>query len=66
MYAAHLFNQNEGLDLPVIYGVVTTGNQWKFLKLKSNNVYIDTQDYYINQVEKILGILIAMVNKNVL
>jgi len=63
MYAAHLFNQNEGLELPVIYGVVTTGNQWKFLKLENNYVYIDMRDYYIVQVEKILAILVAMVSK---
>ena len=65
MYAAHLFNQNEGLELPVIYGVVTTGNQWKFLKLENNYVYIDMRDYYIVQVEKILAILVTMVNKKV-
>jgi hypothetical protein len=36
MVAARQFNQQEGTEIPVIYGIVTSGNQWKFLKLLSS------------------------------
>ena len=60
MYASNLFNEKEGLQLPAVYGAVTTGNAWKFLKLENNTVYVDIQDYYIDNVNKIIGILVKM------
>ncbi|MGK7890604.1 MAG: hypothetical protein AB4042_14835 [Leptolyngbyaceae cyanobacterium] len=61
MIAAQQFNQRqEGLDsTQPIYGVVTTGTIWKFLKLVEQSLFIDVQDYYIKEVDKLLGILIA-------
>jgi hypothetical protein len=47
-----------------VYGVVTTGTNWRFLKLKPGTVYIDQHEYYIDRVEKILGILGAIVGFN--
>jgi hypothetical protein len=61
MLAAQIFNQNEGNLVEIIYGVVTTGNIWKFLKLVGSVVFIDQTDYYINEVGKILGILYSAV-----
>jgi len=57
MLAAQLFNQQEGNLITTIYGAVTTGELWKFLKLIGNIVSIDLTDYYITDREKILGIL---------
>jgi len=57
MFAAQLFNQQEGNLITTIYGAVTTGELWKFLKLIGNIVSIDLTDYYITDREKILGIL---------
>ena len=62
MWAARLYNQQENQVLPYIYGVVTTGHAWKFLKLDGNKVYIDIEDYYIKNPEKILAILTYMIN----
>ncbi len=56
MLASQIFNQKEDLNLN-IYGVVTTGIIWKFLKLKENLLYIDIKEYYINELNQILGIL---------
>ena len=64
MYASRIFNEREGLQLPVIYGAVTTGNTWKFLKQESNNVYVDLQEYHIANANKIVAILVEMVNQN--
>ena len=64
MIAAQLFNQQEGNDIDVIYGIVTTGNMWKFLKLQNQIVYIDFSEYYIKDIQKILGILSKSIHDN--
>jgi len=58
MVAAQIFNQKAGSDIKVIYGAVTTGTSWKFLTLEQNILSIDAIEYYINAVDKILGILL--------
>ncbi|MGB3650303.1 MAG: hypothetical protein WBA41_03715 [Rivularia sp. (in: cyanobacteria)] len=58
MVASQIFNQRQNIDIPVIYGVVTTGTAWRFLMLNETKVYIDMVEYYINQVDKILGIIL--------
>jgi hypothetical protein len=63
MYASRLFNEREGVDLARIYGAVTTGNTWKFLKYEDGIAYIDVPEYHITDPEKIVGILVAMVNQ---
>lgn len=52
MVAAQRYNQRDGKELPHIYGVVTTGHAWKFLCLTDSMIYIDREDYYINNPEK--------------
>jgi hypothetical protein len=59
MVAANLFNKQAQNQVAYIYGVVTTGNQWLFMQLQDNLVEIDLNEYYINEPEKIIGILIA-------
>ena len=61
MIAARIFNQREGNDISTIYGTVTTGTNWKFLKLINQVVEIDLTDYYINNIGKILGILSSII-----
>ncbi len=59
MFAAQQFNQREGQAIDTIYGAVTTGEIWKFLKLVGTTASIDLTDYYISpNLNKILGILI--------
>jgi hypothetical protein len=58
MLAAQIFNQNTGSDIDVIYGAVTSGTNWRFLTLSDHSVYIDSNEYFINEVDKILGILL--------
>jgi len=41
IYAAHLFNQQEGKNIPILYGCATTGSEWLFLKFENNTFYID-------------------------
>jgi hypothetical protein len=63
MYAAKLYNEKENRLLPCIYGAVTTGDEWKFLKLAEDTVFIDKPSYYISSIGKIMGILSYMLKK---
>ncbi|MBD2594531.1 hypothetical protein H6G74_09355 [Nostoc spongiaeforme FACHB-130] len=58
MLAAQIFNEREDNNIKTIYGAVTTGDIWKFLKLEGNNLLVDLNNYYIKELNKILGILI--------
>jgi len=57
MLAAQLFNQRQENEIKTIYGSVTTGTNWKFLKLEEQTISIDLNEYFLNNVGKILGIL---------
>jgi len=57
MYAAKIFNEREGNEISPIYGVVTTGEIWKFLKLEGQVIDIDLSEYFLNEMNKIMGIL---------
>jgi hypothetical protein len=59
--AAQLFNQAQGKPIETIYGCVTSGKLWQFLKLKGKDVAIDANEYQVTPVEKILDILKWMV-----
>jgi hypothetical protein len=61
MYAAQIFNKERNNDIPAIYGVVTSGNIWKFLKLENTVVQTEEQTYYLNDLDKIFGILNSIV-----
>lgn len=58
MVAAQIFNQRSGIVKDAIYGAVTSGTNWRFLKLVGNQVWIDDREYFINEVDQILGILL--------
>jgi hypothetical protein len=57
MLAAQLFNEQNGSPSVTIYGVITIGTIWQFLKLEQKTVSIDLSEYYISDIKKILGIL---------
>jgi len=59
MLAAQIFNQREQNSITTIYGVVTTGTNWKFLRLTNHQVEIDLTEYYLSEIDQILGILKA-------
>ncbi len=65
MVAAQRFNQNKNLSIPVVYGSVTTGTQWRFLKLEGSTLTLDLMDYPVPPVEQILGMLIWMIQQGI-
>lgn len=62
MYAAALFNQAQGRTMATLYGVVTTGSAWKFLRLQQTLITVDFTEYFIGNVDRIMGILRTMVS----
>ena len=61
MLAARIFNEREGNQISTIYGCVTSGTNWRFLKLKEQVIEIDLTEYYLIDVNKILGILASAI-----
>ncbi|NET54972.1 MAG: hypothetical protein F6K47_01825 [Symploca sp. SIO2E6] len=64
MVAAQRFNQQKQQPVSAIYGTVTSGTVWRFLKLEGQFVTIDLRDYPLPPVEQILGFLIWMVQND--
>lgn len=62
MIAAQLFNVQRKTPISTIYGVVTTGSLWRFLKLTGQQASVDVIEYPIQQLDAILGILKDIIN----
>jgi hypothetical protein len=58
MVACRIFHERDGGNSPVIHGLVTTGSVWKFLRLEGARLAIDGPEYDLDQLAKILGILL--------
>ncbi|QLE58823.1 hypothetical protein [Nostoc sp. TCL26-01] len=61
MVADQIFNDKSGNQSKTIYGAVTIGTIWQFIKLDGNVVSIDLSEYYIKDIKKILGILYSAI-----
>lgn len=60
MVGAQKFNQKQGNSVSTIYGTVTSGSLWRFLKLENQTVTFDLKEYAMPPAERILGILIQI------
>jgi len=56
MVAAQTLNQRQNNN-QTIYGSVTTGTNWKFMKLFDKVVEVDPNEYFLNNIGKLMGIL---------
>jgi hypothetical protein len=61
MVAARVFNEREGQGPTTIYVAVTTGTNWRFLKLESYYLLVSRQEYFLEPVGRILAILLHCV-----
>ncbi|MFN4261755.1 MAG: hypothetical protein ACK4RK_20940 [Gemmataceae bacterium] len=52
MRGARLYNEREGNPLPFIFGCVTTGESWQFVKLREGEFLIHPERYPIQELEK--------------
>ena len=61
LVAANEFNQQAGRMTRTLYGCVTTGEAWQFLKLNGQRVELAKKRYYLDDVPGILGSWVAVV-----
>ena len=61
MIAAKIFNEQKETRINTIYGIVTTGSIWKFMKLEKT-LHIDVREYYLEQLGKIMGIMLQIIS----
>ncbi len=57
MYAATVANQADGLPPGVVYGIVSTGNVWRILRLTGDLVEIDTDTLLVSDLPRLMGVL---------
>ena len=55
MVGARMLNEQDGVNFPVIYGCVTTGTDWQFLKVENQLITIENNLKYINELPYLLG-----------
>jgi hypothetical protein len=61
MIAVQVFNERAGQSPSTVYGVVTTGTTWRFLRLDGAALAIDRLEYSIEHAGKVLGVLLHCV-----
>ena len=62
MVAAQEFNAASGKPAAPVYGCVTTGEAWQFLRLADHVAELDARRYYLDDPAGILGALSAVVS----
>ncbi len=64
MYAARLWNEKRGEPTQVIYGTITTGESWLFLRYQEGlTIEMDKKVYTLSKLEELLGVLQHIVNQ---
>ena len=64
MVAARQFNRSAQTPERAVFGAVTTGMIWRFLKLDGATAFVDTVEYPIQAAGKIFAILTAVALEN--
>ncbi len=62
MFAARLFNEQHNEPYRIIYGAVTDGYEWVFLRLEDTMLHIDAERYYLRNLSELLGALQTIMN----
>lgn len=62
MEGARLYNEKHKKNISVIWGCVTTGEIWQFLKLENQTAYVDIKRYQLVELPVILGILQTIID----
>lgn len=65
MYGAWLFNQQAGNPINVIYGSVTNGFDWVFLRYQGEVLEIDLTRFTLNDLPELLGALQTVIDSTI-
>jgi hypothetical protein len=60
MVAAQIYNVKNNKAIDIIYGCVTTGALWRFLRLEKNALYIDKLEIPLEPIDRLLGIFLEI------
>jgi hypothetical protein len=58
---AQRFNLRDNTGIDTIYGCITTGEAWQFLKLTGSELTIDSERYYITELGVVLSIFVSII-----
>ncbi|MCI0704883.1 MAG: hypothetical protein L0241_27810 [Planctomycetia bacterium] len=61
MVAALRFNRTQNPEITTVYGCVTDGEGWKFLRLTGTTLEVDVSEYLIAEPARILGVILHFV-----
>jgi hypothetical protein len=56
-------NEDNGAPVKTIYGSVSSGTTWRFMKLEEQTVTVDFTDYPLPPTNVVLGMLIWMIEQ---
>ena len=62
MRGAQVYNKKHNTESHTIYGVITNGTQWIFMRLENDTITFDDNEYLINDLPSILGIFQEIIN----
>ncbi len=62
MIGANLFNEKKGVKVARMYGCVTTGDEWLFMKYENNDLIIDQKKHYLSELSELLGIFQVIID----
>ena len=60
MVGMRVFNDKDGTPFPALYGAVSSGTNWRFLRLEGDVLTIDRPEYHVRETGTILGILVQI------
>lgn len=60
MIAAQRFNLEAGREPAPVYGCISSGTLWRFLRLIDRQISIDVENYLLTPIDRLLGRLIWM------
>jgi hypothetical protein len=64
MIAAQRFNHQKNRSINTIFGVVTSGTQWRLMQLTEQVVVVDLQDYSLEPIGQLLAMLVWMATQS--
>ena len=62
MIGSQVFNQKNNQPAEVIYGAITNGSEWLFMKLEANILTLDESEYFANDLPQLLGVLQTIID----
>jgi hypothetical protein len=60
LVGAQRFNTKAGIDEPHLYGCVTTGTAWRFMRLSGTTLTAGLTEFTFDQLDRLLGIFASI------